>query len=127
MSRGQCWEKKGPKDNILEAECLQCVKELNNNVDENAVAVVCPNPHCKKETTCSWLCATEISMIVSMFLSLPHCAFDSFATGKRDKHGGKYGLEIPMNFHFYGLQRPLNWLKREIKHIEESLNQTVNN
>lgn len=68
----------------------------------------------------------NISMIISMFLSLPHCAFDSFATGKRDKHGGKYGLEIPMNFHFYRLQRPLNWLKRGIKQMEESLNQTVN-
>ena len=35
-----------------------------------------------------WPCATEISMTVSMLLSLSHCALDIFATGKRVNHGG---------------------------------------
>ena len=44
-------------------------------------------------------------MIVSMFLSLAHCALDMFATGKRVNHGGEYGLEIPCNFHFCGPEK----------------------
>ena len=41
-------------------------------------------------------------MIVSMFLSLPYCALKILATGKRVNNEGKYSLEIPANFHFYG-------------------------
>ena len=39
-------------------------------------------------------------MITSIFLSLPNCALDILATGKRVKHGGKRRPEIPANFHF---------------------------
>ena len=39
-------------------------------------------------------------MIVSMLLSLPHCALDIFATEKRVNHRGEYELEITANFHF---------------------------
>ena len=39
-------------------------------------------------------------MTASIFLSLPNCALDILATGKRVNHGGKYGPEIPANFHF---------------------------
>ena len=49
-------------------------------------------------------------MILCMFLYLPRCALDIFATGKRVNHGRDYGLEIPANFHFYRPE-PLNWLK----------------
>ena len=34
---------------LLVGECLQCVKELINEVDKNAVAVVCNNSHSKEE------------------------------------------------------------------------------
>ena len=47
-------------------------------------------------------------MIVCMFLSLPHCALDIFATGKHINHGGEYGLEIPANFHFYGTEKAIH-------------------
>ena len=51
-------------------------------------------------------------MIVSMFLSLPHCSLDIFATGTHVNRGGKYGLEIPANFYFYGSEKA-NWLKNK--------------
>ena len=34
---------------LLVGECLQCVKEPTNEVDKNAVAVICTNSHCKEE------------------------------------------------------------------------------
>ena len=33
----------------LIGECLQCVKEPNNEVDQNAAAVVGTNSHCREE------------------------------------------------------------------------------
>ena len=46
-------------------------------------------------------------MIVSMFLPLPHCALDIFATGKRVNHGRQYGQEISAKFHFYGPEKTI--------------------
>ena len=66
-------------------KCLQCMKDPSNGVDNNAVAVVHTNSHCKKG---DWSCTTEISMIVFLFLSLRHCALEIFPNGKRDNHGG---------------------------------------
>ena len=51
-------------------------------------------------------------MIVSMFLSLSHCASDIIATGKRIKHGGECGLEIPAKYHFYGLEIAIKLAKK---------------
>ena len=65
-------------------------------------------------------------MIVSIFLSLPHCALDIFATGKHVNQRDEYGVEIPKNFSsniFMDLERPLNWLKNKIPKIEENLNE----
>ena len=46
-----------------------------------------------------WL---EYATAISIIVSLAHCALDIFATRKRVNQGGKYGLEIPANFYFYG-------------------------
>ena len=67
------------------------MKKQTKKVDKNAVAKVHTNCHCKGG---SWSSATEISMIVSMFLSLLHWALNIFATGKRVNHVNEYGLEI---------------------------------
>ena len=91
----------------LVGECLQCVKEPINKVDKNAVAVVDNNSHCKQVVG-----QVEISMIVSVFLSLSYCILHIFATGKRVNHGGEYGLEIPANFHFYGLEMAIKLTKK---------------
>ena len=61
MSSSRCWEKKDPRYNILEdlyhayiwkplfGECLQYVKQLANEVDKNAVAVVPTDSQCIEE------------------------------------------------------------------------------
>ena len=51
-------------------------------------------------------------MIVFMFQSLHYCALDIFATGKPVNHGGKYGLGIPANFHFYGPEKAIKLAKK---------------
>ena len=90
---------------LLVDECLQCVIELINGVNNNAAFVVRTNSRCKRG---AWPCTTEISMTVSMFLSLPHCTMGIFATGKRFSHRVEYVLEI-----FLYLRRSLNCLKKE--------------
>ena len=60
-----------------------------------------------------------------MFVSLPHCAFDISATGKRFSHGGKYGPEIPVNLHFYSPEQAVKLAENKIMKIEENFNETV--
>lgn len=86
------------------------VKKPTSRVDKNAVAVVLPISHCKEKVV--GYVHQNISMVVSMFLSLHHCALDIFATGKHTNHGGEYRLKITSNFHFMDLNRQLNWLKK---------------
>ena len=117
MSRGRCWETEEPKDcikgyhvymkiwKLLVDECLQCVIELINGVNNNAAFVVRTNSLCKREVVGH---VQQISMTVSMSLSLPHCTMGIFATGKRFNHRVEYVLEI-----FLYLRRSLNWLKKE--------------
>ena len=49
-----------------------------------------------------------------MSLILPHCVLDIFPTGKCINHGGEYGLENTVNFHFYRPKKSLNWPKNKI-------------
>ena len=94
------------------------MKEPTNELDKNAVSIVCTNSHCKEEVVGQ---VQQKSMIVSIFLYLSHCAWDIFATGKHVNHGGEYGREIPPIFHFLGLKKPLNSPKKIIQ-VEENLN-----
>ena len=73
-------EEKESKDNILEGimfiifwkprvgKCSQCVKEPTNGVEENTVAVVRTNSHCKEDVV------GQVSLTVSLFLCLSHYA-----------------------------------------------------
>ena len=51
-------------------------------------------------------------------------ALNIFATGKLVNHGGKWGLEIPEKFQFYGLENAIKLAKKIIK-IGENVNETV--
>ena len=80
MSRGQCWEKNEPKDNIsggyhvymkismsLVDECLQCVKEPTNDGDKNDVAVVVLILNVKKR----WLATYNRNLRYCCCVSIP--------------------------------------------------------
>ena len=75
--------------------------------------------------TMLWAYATQISMIVSMFLSFSPFALDIFVTGKRVNHVVEYGLKIPVNSRFYGRKEPIKLAKNKITYIEEYLNKTL--
>ena len=113
--------------NILKpllGECLKCVKEPTNEVDKHAVAVVRINS-LSKEVVIGHV-TKFISMIVSMFLSLPGCTLSIEVTGKRVNCGSGYGLEIPANFHFYDPENTILWIRNKITNIEKKLSQNVN-
>ena len=113
MSRERGRENKEPNGNILEdiilmifwnplvGKCLQGVKEPISGVEKNAAALVRTNSVCKEGVI------GHVSLIVCMFLSLPHCALGFFATAKPVNHGDEYGLEVPVNFHFYGPKKAM--------------------
>ena len=70
-------------------------------MDKTTVAVICMNSY-SEELLVEYM-LKNMSKIVFMFLSLPHCALDIFVTGKRINRGGGYELEI---FTFMALKRP---------------------
>ena len=95
----------------LVGECLKSRKEPTNEMDKTAVAVICINSY--SEEVVVGHVPKNMSKILFMFLSLPHCALDIFVTGNRIILGGGYGLKIPANFYFYDPKKALNWLKNK--------------
>ena len=75
-------------------------------MEKNAAAVVCTNSHCIDEVVGH--VKQKMFMIVSMFLSLPHCILDIFAPVKGVNCGSEYRLEVPGKFHFYGPEKTIN-------------------
>ena len=70
----------------LVGECLKSRKEPTKEMDKAAVAVICINSY-NDEVVVGHV-PKNMSKIVYMFLSLPHCALDIFVTGKRTNRGG---------------------------------------
>ena len=95
----------------LVSECLQCEKEPTNEVDKNVVTVVGANSHCKEEVVSR--VQQNMFMTAPMFLSLPHCTLDIFATWKRVDQRGDYGLETPVNKpHFHRPKKAIKLTKK---------------
>ena len=84
------------------SECFQCVKEPVKEVGKNAVA----------RAKNRWLAMCNRNLYDCIHVCLPHCTMDIFATGKRVNHEGEYGLEIPVNFHFYEPERSIELAKK---------------
>ena len=68
----------------------------------------------------------NISKVVSLYLSLPHCYLEPEITGKRVNRVSRYGLEIPGRFCFNGLGKAAQWLEMTLKKIEEQVKESVN-
>ena len=49
----------------------------------------------------------NLSKIFKIFLTLPNCAIKWKVTGKRLNRGAGYGLEIPVQYIFFGQERLL--------------------
>ena len=60
-----------------------------------------------------------------MFLSLPHCSIEVEDVGKRINRGGGYGLEIPVQYHFFAPAKTIDWLKKKLETVEKELDCNV--
>ena len=103
--------------------CLKSRKEPTNKMDKTTVAVIRINSY--SEEVMVGHVPKNMSKIVFMFLSVPHCALDIFVTEERINRGARYRLGILANFDFYGPERDINWLKNEISKIEHKLKENV--
>ena len=108
----------------LLGKCLRCAKEPENEVDKHAVAVVRINS--RNEEVVVGHVPKLISIVVSMYLSLPCCTLSIEVAGKRINRGAGYGLEIPAKFHFHGLENAIRWIKTKIDKIENNINHCLN-
>ena len=107
--------------NIWEPLLGECLK---NEVQKHAVAVVRINS--RNEEVVVGHVPKLISMVVSMYLSLPRCTFSVEVTGKRINRGAGYGLETPAKFHFHGPENAIRWRKTKIDKIEKKLYNNIN-
>ena len=82
----------------LLGECLKYVKEPTNEVDKNAVAVVRINS-IRKEVIVGHV-QKNISMVVSMFLSLPHCTLNILVTGETCQSWSRLWARNPSEISF---------------------------
>ena len=90
--------------------------------DENAVAVILDDCISKKivgHVPFNW------SKLASMFLKVPNSCIRATVTGKRVNRGAGLGLEIPMDYTFYGDARVVLWLEKAFKKITENIDAKV--
>ena len=60
-----------------------------------------------------WHIPKNISKTSSMFLTVSYTSIEAEVVGKRLNRGGGYGLEIPVQYHFYGPPKTLQWLIKQ--------------
>ena len=75
-----------------------------NQIDKDAVTVICLN-NCGREVVGHL--SQNLSKVVPLYLSLPHFYLQLEVTGKRADREGRYGLEIPARFCFYGPEKAI--------------------
>ena len=61
----------------------------------------------------------------SMCLTLNHCSIETKTLVKRINYGGGYGLEIPVQYHFLGPSKTIDWLKKKSETFGKELEYNV--
>ena len=59
------------------------------------------------------------------FFKLPSCRISATVTSKRVNRGHGDGLEISVEYTFFGDKRGVTWVKMKIKKIENNVNDKV--
>ena len=59
------------------------------------------------------------------FLQFPNHRIRVVLIGKRVNRGAGFGLEIPVDYNFYGDSRITTWLKKGLEKLDNSLNVNV--
>ena len=51
----------------------------------------------------------NLSKIFHQFMKIPNCTISCKVTGKRVNRGAGYGLEIPVQYRFFGAKKAIEW------------------
>ena len=85
-------------------DCLLCVLETDNIVDPDAVAI---HRDDMVNTRVVGHVPLNYAPIFNKFLSLPNHHIRCCVTGKRMNRGGGFGLEVPVDYIFYGKEKAI--------------------
>ena len=108
---------------IIGDSSLMCKKEDTNDHDQNAVAIVFDNLISKKVVGHVPLYWSELA---AKFLRFPNHKINVTVTDKRCNRGAGLGLEVPVDYMFYGDVRVLEWLKKNIEKKDSNITEKVN-
>ena len=103
----------------LVGETLKCRQESSNDVDKNAVAIIISDSWEKKNIIGH--VPQNISKIWSMFLKVLNTSIEVQVVGNKLNRGRAYGLEIPVIYRFYGQEKLVNWLIKNIEAVKKEL------
>ena len=101
----------------LVGECLQCVKQLPNEVDKNPIAWFVIIHSVKKRIIDSWL--------YPCFYHCPIAPWAALQLGNESTMQVNSARQSSRVLILMDLKRPWNWLKNKIINIEEKLNETA--
>lgn len=99
----------------LIGEKLKCQREPTNVEDRNAVAII--KIDSMGEEFIVGHTPKNICKSVSLFLTLPNCSMEAEVIGKRVNCGGGNQLEIPVQHHFLGPAKAIDWLEKKLEGI----------
>ena len=94
---------------------LQCKIEESNEFDPSAVALL--HDDCLKEKVVGHV-PIHLSKIFHRFLKLRFCSISAVVIGKRVNRGAEHGLEIPVEYKFFGDARAVSWAENQIKKLK---------
>ena len=97
---------------------LQCQIKENNEFDPLAVALL--HDDCLEEKVVGHV-PIHLSKIFHRFLKLPFCIILAIVIGKRVHCDAGDGLEIPVEYKFFGDARAIPWAENQIKKTEKNV------
>ena len=103
-------------------DCLVCVPETDNIVDPDAVAI---HRDDMVNTRVVGNVPLNYAPIFNKFLSLRNHHIRCCVTGKRMNRGGGFGLEVPVDYIFYGKEKAIKWLLSRISSIDKALDEQL--
>ena len=69
----------------------------------------------------------NLSKIFKLFLTLPNCAIKCNVTRKRINQRARYGLEIPVQYYFFGSEKIVDWEEKSVKKVMGSVEKRAKN
>ena len=103
-------------------DSLICEPEESNEHDKYAVAIVFDDCFLKKVVGHVLLYWSKLAF---KFLQFQNHSIRVVVTGKRVNRGTGLGLEIPVDYFFYGDSRVIAWFKNSIEKLDRCIDEKV--